>query len=1259
MRSPLVRFLGLSFLLVGMVLHAAPAHLLCEWREDEGVGHMPAIPGLDGAKSFTLSIRASWNKSVAQTGYPNLLSGHGWGGAGSMLLFVHQNRLSFRVGSSKGQGKTSWHENEASILRGGLPQEWTTITVTFQRPLYRVYLNGREVSKLRWDEPFRMGSFQLGSWGGAERHDGRLDDLRVYDRALDAQEVAALAAEKAWQGRPTPPKPIAPAVVLDGAQSTLVLDQIGRISSLKEKSSGRELIAEALPFLSVSRAGRAPLAARRLEPRDGNRRLAFVFPGGQGEAIFRVDAFGANEGWTFTLESISVPDVEEVFMAKIRPVCTKWCGTMANILSDEASAVALRAYDVALSMSASRGGGLQVNGDRTHGFLGMRFGLAAGPRACFIGQLRAMSKASGAPLSESGGAWSLGAEACRGSYMFADLSLDSVEDWIDLAERGGIEYVHLHGWWEWLGQYPVRKAYFPNGLDDMKAAVDKIHAAGLKVGMHSLTACINPYRDPWISPVCSTDLVADASYTLAAPLTSNATEIVVHELPVKKHDLVFTYSSNGNFLRLGNEIVQYTGIRREKPYAFTGCRRGYFKTRPAAYPAGERCDYLHQRYIAFYPEPDSPLADDLATRLANVRNVCGIDSFYFDGSEGMGTRYGIDKLRHLIYGHFTRPPVAEASCWGAHNWWFHSRVGAWDHTVWGAKRFHDAHLRSTVEDARMANFMEPQMGWWQPRVGSAQARGHFSEEMEYFAGKNAGFDAAMSQQGVNVTAGPLSEFLTRQFTLLGWYERARLAHAFTASATANLAMPGTEWRLRQDDGGVWTLTPMTGVVHRVTGPRAGEWAFSLPRPAAAVLRVEALYGVAKTSEKGTNFLTSADVPLMKVESAGGVMAQVEVVRQNVMACGVPSESIRLAASNSRETSRGAWASVRRNYEFPYMSLGDNAAFGFWVKGDGSGAVLNLQLRMAREYLGGICEHYVKLDFKGWRYVTLLARERDADAFAGLSWPYSSAVMAVHRNPYDGRHVKSVSLWLNEIPAKGSATVEVTSVRALPVVKPVLREAVVLVDGTAWKVPFALAAGEYAELEGNAWIHYSETGESLARAEVNKSLHLNAGVNACSFAGERADGGGFARAEVTILALGASEPAFGPLSSGQRRLMAYEAMLPFRHAPAKGLAATLRLAIRPGEEADLDLVVHGPAKNPTLDFGDLGRFTFPVDLKADERLACRDGRTWRVLAKPRREVSRGVLVKPLPTFKAGRDWTFRTASPATDNARVEVVKRYRQ
>ena len=53
MKSTLVHFLAVSFLMMGVALQAAPARLLCEWHEDEGRGAMPAVPGLDGVDSFT------------------------------------------------------------------------------------------------------------------------------------------------------------------------------------------------------------------------------------------------------------------------------------------------------------------------------------------------------------------------------------------------------------------------------------------------------------------------------------------------------------------------------------------------------------------------------------------------------------------------------------------------------------------------------------------------------------------------------------------------------------------------------------------------------------------------------------------------------------------------------------------------------------------------------------------------------------------------------------------------------------------------------------------------------------------------------------------------------------------------------------------------------------------------------------------------------------------------------------------------------
>ena len=410
-----------------------------------------------------------------------------------------------------------------------------------------------------------------------------------------------------------------------------------------------------------------------------------------------------------------MPGARTLAFARVTPSCAKWKGGFANAWSDEQSAVAVRAAELAGEPSF-RGGVLAVWVDAARA-KGQRALLAAGPRDGFRTQLREMTKAAGVPQSDCGGAWSMGSEQARRSYVFASIQDGDIDYWIDLARRSGFSIIHIndYSWSGLLGPYPINPKAFPGGIDEMKRAADRVHAAGLQMGIHSLTGCINPRAD-WIHPVCDTNLVADYVYTLARPLAPDATELVVEELPGPKHSTVFTYSSNGNVLQIGGELMQYTGIRREKPYAFTGLTRGAFKTTKFAgtIPAGTRVAYLHQRYIAFYPNPDSPLAEKLASRLAEVYNFCGLDDFYFDGSEGMGTRYGIDAMRHKIFAKFARnnghSASVEASCGGANNWWFQTRMATVDHPVWGAKRFHDWHITWAVDQGRNANFLEPQMG---------------------------------------------------------------------------------------------------------------------------------------------------------------------------------------------------------------------------------------------------------------------------------------------------------------------------------------------------------------------------------------------------------------------------------------------------------------------------------------------------------------------------------------------------------------------
>ena len=75
--------------------------------------------------------------------------------------------------------------------------------------------------------------------------------------------------------------------------------------------------------------------------------------------------------------------------------------------------------------------------------------------------------------------------------------------------------------------------------------------------------------------------------------------------------------------------------------------------------------------------------------------------------------------------------------------------------------------------------------------------------------------------------------------------------------------------------------------------------------------------------------------------------------------------MRFRAENSGKSAVGAWASASREFR-PYKRINRNRVVAFWVKGDGSGALLNVQVMTPREY--GLCysEHYVKMDFTDWR-----------------------------------------------------------------------------------------------------------------------------------------------------------------------------------------------------------------------------------------------------------------------------------------------------
>ena len=227
-------------------------------------------------------------------------------------------------------------------------------------------------------------------------------------------------------------------------------------------------------------------------------------------------------------------------------------------------------------------------------------------------------------------------------------------------------------------------------------------------------------------------------------------------------------------------------------------------------------------------------------------------------------------------------------------------------------------------------------------------------------------------------------------------------------------------------------------------------------------------------------------------------------------------------------------------------------------------------------------------------------------------------------------------------------------------------AAVVLNGTRINVPFSLAGGEFAELDGGFWTHFAESGEPLERVAAPVAASVVKGKNTLSYSG-RSDDGGFARAEVTLFRDGREEPAFVDLSASQRELMRVEYEMPVLVNPSKGLSGDVCVRVRPGETADVRFEILGPAVNPSV-----GGRKMLVTLKDRfDRVASYDGRTWqalriipgkcgpdnRTVPAKRVVIAKGVFSDPMPTLSGGST-TFDVKCDSTDGARVTFFKEYR-
>ncbi len=877
---------------------------------------------------------------------------------------------------------------------------------------------------------------------------------------LVAVAGALLIASRLVANEIVPPKP---SLTVESDSLRLTIGADAHALEFTDKSSGTNYCPKnpSAAFARVKKAGKF-FEATAASLTEG--RLVLEFGGAGVSAALKI--VGAKHSVAVEVLSVTGDGVEEFMFADV-PLTLK--GAANEPFAACALALNLQTNVREIPGASSRP---QASCYPRFGFAGAKVALIGCPQTELRRRMQeAVSAAPDLPHSPIGGPWALDAEINQGSYLFnfSDLSEEKADDWIKLARSLGLNQIDFHGGGSFrFGDCEPNPKTYPNGRASLKAVVDKLHAAGLKAGLHTYAFFIDK-KCPWVTPVPDKRLAKDATFTLAEPLDANTNKVSVFVTEPTGDMSAITgfFVRNSVTLHVDDELITYSGVSQTAPYAFTNCQRGAWGTRVAAHAKGAKVHHLKECFGLFVPDGDTTMLADVAAATARTFNECGFDMMYLDALDGEdvlgggenGWHYG-SKFVFELWKRLERPALMEMSTFHHHLWYVRSRMGAWDHPTRSHKQFIDIHCAANSEGSRM--FLPMHLGWWAVKTWTGpQGEPTFADDIEYLCGKAIGNNVGVSLMGVDPAKFAKNPALQRLGGITRQYEELRHAKYFSEPVKARLRVPGDEFKLEQSSGGKWQFRPARYTKHRIESRGDGTATWTVTNTFAAQplrLRLEVL--MSAEPYDSTNAIALAEFKDAKEfpdrTVAPGVTATLEP-STNFAKAGVSSALI--SATNTRPERSATWVKFGKTFT-PPLNLGGERSLGVWVHGDGQGEVLNFQLHCPAHVVAGIGEHYVVVDFKGWRYFELI--EPEGERYANYSWPYGNDY-AIYREKIDYKQIEQFNVWINNLPANGTAKIYLSPVRATPLVKARIRNPRLTVGDRTLLLPVEMESGSYLEL----------------------------------------------------------------------------------------------------------------------------------------------------------------------------------------------------
>jgi hypothetical protein len=424
------------------------------------------------------------------------------------------------------------------------------------------------------------------------------------------------------------------------------------------------------------------------------------------------------------------------------------------------------------------------------------FGCAAAKTLETIG---AIELAENLPHPMIDGQWGKTAPSASAAYLIMGFDEASFEKALSVAKKAGLRYLYHDGPFENWGHFSLNKTSFPEGEKSMKRCVEKAEAAGVMLGVHTLTNFITT-NDPYVSPLPDERLAK-----VGSSLITSAIDDVQTEIPVASPDFFRQFSNNNlRTVVIGKELIRYGGVSETQPWKLLDCQRGAFDTKPSAHPEAENISLLADHgYKVFLSNAE--LGMEMAKNIAALFNRTGLRQISFDGLEGnrstgMGN-YGEILFTNAWYNNLNadirRHYIADASRTSHYFWHMYTRMN-WGEPWYAGFRESQTEYRLKNQAYFQRNLMPGMLGWFSMKPGTSV------EDIEWMLARSAAFNAGYGFV-TNYDALEKNGDTEKILALIGSWEKARMAGVFSTAQKKRLEDINNEFHLESTGDKTWDL----------------------------------------------------------------------------------------------------------------------------------------------------------------------------------------------------------------------------------------------------------------------------------------------------------------------------------------------------------------------------------------------------------------------------------------------------------------------